>query len=71
MFVQEKERVLFFVFDIFHDVPYLTVEDPAKHFNGMGADAFVALEPGDLPGADAMLFDQSILGNAFFFHDHP
>ena len=61
MFVHEKERVLFFVLDIFHDIAHLTVQNAAEHVDGMSADAFVAFEAGDLSGTDVMLFDQSVL----------
>jgi len=48
---------LFFIGNILHDVLNLTAENPAKHFNGVGADTFVPLQPGDLSGADMVLFD--------------
>ena len=37
----------------------------------MGADAFVALEPGDLPGADVVALDEGVLRNALLFHYVP
>lgn len=49
------------VFDIFHNIPDLAIENPAKHLYGMGADAFVALQAGDLRGADVMLLDEGVL----------
>lgn len=41
--------------------PTLAIENPAKHLYGMGADAFVALQAGDLRGADVMLLDEGVL----------
>lgn len=60
-----------FGFDIFHQVAGLAVEDFAEHFDGVGADAFVALEPRDLAGADMVVFDQGILGDALRLHHGP
>lgn len=37
----------------------------------MGTDAFVALEPGDLPGADVVALDEGVLRNTFLFHYVP
>lgn len=62
---------LFFVGDIFHDVTHLTVQNFAKDFNGVGANTFVALEPGDLPGADIVFLNKRVLCNAFFLHFCP
>lgn len=62
---------LLFVGNIFHNVTNLTVQNFAKDFNSMGADAFVALEPGDLPGADIVFLNKRVLCNAFFLHFCP
>ena len=51
------DRGLVFIGDIFHNVLYVAVEDLAKRLNGVGADAFIALETGDLTGADMILLD--------------
>ena len=37
----------------------------------MGTDAFVALEPGDLSGADVVALDEGVLRNALLFHYVP
>ena len=56
---------------IFHNVLHSAVEDAAEKLDGVGADAFVALEAGDLRGTDMVLLDESILRNTFFFHGAP
>lgn len=40
---------------VFHDILYPAIQYGAEHINGVGADAFIALEPGDLGGADVVL----------------
>lgn len=57
--------------DIFHDVPDLAVQDPAKHLDGVGADAFVSFQASDLSGADVVQLDGGVLGDAFFLHHFP
>lgn len=57
--------------DISHDVPYLTVQDLAEYFDGVGADALVPLQPGDLGRADVIGLDERVLGDAFFLHHVP
>ena len=54
-----------------HNIPHITIENTAEYINGVGADTFVPLQPCDLTGADAVFFDQRILGDSFFFHDVP
>ena len=56
---------------ILHDVSNLTGQDSAKHFNGMGADAFIPFQSRDLSGADIIPFDKHVLCDAFLFHDIP
>ena len=57
--------------EIGHNVPNIAIEDPAKDFHRVGADAFVPLQPGELTGADAVLLNQGVLGYAFLLHDYP
>lgn len=59
------------VFDIFHDVFHLTVEDRTENVNRMCADAFVSFEPSDLCRADVVLFDQRVLRDVLVFHGFP
>ena len=62
---------VFFVFDICHDIPRLTVQDPAENFDRVRADALVSLQSGDLSGADIVFFDQRVLRDAVFLHHAP
>ena len=62
---------LFFIFDIFHHIADLAFEDLAEDFDGVGADAFVSFEAGELSGADVILLDQGILSDAPFLHGFP
>ena len=62
---------LIFIGNIGGNVAGLTIEDLTEYFQRVGADAFIALEPGDLSRADVVFFNQRILGNPFFFHDGP
>lgn len=57
--------------NIVRDIADVTAEDAAKNLQRMGADAFVALEAGDLPGTDVVLFDEGILRDALFPHHAP
>ena len=56
---------------IFHNVLHAAVEDAAENIDGVGADTFVALEAGDLGGADMVFLDEGILGDALFLHKSP
>lgn len=69
--MQHASAALLFVGDIFHNVTHLTIQNFAKDFNSMGADAFVALKPGDLPGADIVFLNKRVLRNALFLHFYP
>ena len=62
---------LFVVGDIFHDIFHPAIEDSAEGVNGMGADTFVPFQPGDLPGADIIALNKSVLGDAPLFHYIP
>ena len=64
-------RLTFFVLAVFHDIAHLAMENFAEYFYRVRADAFVALQPCDLPGADMILMDQRILRNAAIVHDRP
>ena len=44
-----------YILYVFHDILYPAIQYSTEHINGVGADAFIALEPGDLGGADAVL----------------
>ena len=68
---QVSLSVLLFFLDIFHDVLYPAIQNPAEHLNGVGADTFVALEPGDLAGTDPVFLDERVLGHLFFPHSFP
>ena len=61
----------FAVFDILHDIAHLAVQNPAKHLDGMGADAFVSLQPGDLPGTDVIFFYKRVLRDSFLLQHIP
>ena len=37
----------------------------------MGADAFVALHPGQLSGTDTVLFNKGVLRDTLFLHGFP
>lgn len=63
--------VTLFVGNVFHNVLHLAVEDPAKGFDGVGADAFVALESGQLTGTDVILLDERVLGDPSVLHNVP
>ena len=63
--------VTLFVGNVFHNVLHLAVEDPAKDLNGVGADAFVALEPGQLTGTDVVLLDERVLKDPSVLHNVP
>lgn len=69
-FLYEAARSCF-VRDVFHYVFHAAIQDSAKHFDRVGTDAFVALQAGELPGADAILVDQRILRHASFAHGFP
>lgn len=69
--MQYASAALLFVGNIFHNVTNLTIQNFAKDFNGVGADAFVALEPSNLPWADVVLFNECVLSNTFFLHFFP
>ncbi len=56
---------------ILHNILHPAVEDAAKGLNGVGADALIALEAGDLRGADMMLFHEGILRDSLFLHGLP
>ena len=60
-----------FIFGVFHNVLHLAVENSAKDLNGVGADAFVALEPGQLTGTDVVLLDERVLGDPSVLHNVP
>ena len=60
-----------FFFDILHNIAHLAFEDAAEHFDGVGADAFIPLQPGELPGTDPVVLDEHILGDAPFLHHSP
>ena len=64
-------QLTFIVFDIFHNIAHFAVQDTAKHLNGMGADALVTLQSGDLRRTDIVFLNEGILGNPFFPHDIP
>ena len=51
--------------NIRHDVGNVTVQNAAKHVDGVGADALVPLHPGDPRRADTVLFDEGVLADAF------
>lgn len=57
--------------NILHNVSNITVQNSAKHIDRMGTDAFVALEPGNLSGADVVALDEGVLRNALLFHYVP
>lgn len=59
------------ILNILHNVPYIALQNATKHLNRMGADALIAFEPGDLSGADVVLFNQCVLSNALAFHNRP
>ena len=40
---EEADAVLILIRNILHDVGNFAVQNPAKHVNGVGADAFVSL----------------------------
>ena len=63
--------LIFFIGEIGHNVADAAIQYAAEHFDGMGADAFVALHPRQLAGADAVFFDKGILGDAASFHGFP
>ncbi len=56
---------------IFHDLFNPAVKNPAKHINGMGADALIALQARDLAGADAVGVYQRVLCDALAAHGFP
>lgn len=60
-----------FVFGVFHNVPHLALQNAAEGVDGVGADAFVAFQAGDLGGADVMFLNEGILRNSLFFHHVP
>lgn len=62
---------LFSVWYILHNVAYITIKNPTKVFNGVGADTFISFQPSDLAGADTICLNQHILGNTFFLHSFP
>mgnify|MGYP000114560079 FL=1 len=60
-----------FVFQVFHDGAYRAPENAAEGLDGVGADAFVPFETGQLAGADMVIFYQRVLGNSAHFQDIP
>ena len=51
-----------------HNVPHLTLQDLAEHLNGVGADALIPLQAGDLGWIDVPAPNQGVLRDAFFLH---
>ena len=56
---------------ILHNVTHIAIQDPAEHLDGVGADAFVSFQAGDLSGADMVLLDEGILCDTTEFHHFP
>ena len=54
-----------------HNVPHLTLQDLAEHLNGVGADALIPLQAGDLGWIDVPAPNQGVLRDAFFPHFVP
>lgn len=65
------EFLLLFFSYIFHDIFYAAIQDSAECFYGVGADALVPLQSGDLGRAYFIFFDQRVLTYAFGFHSSP
>lgn len=72
---QKAERITrrppSFVPNVFHDIPHLTVQYPAKHIYRMGTDTLIPLHTGELSRTDVVLFNQRILRDALFLHHVP
>ena len=68
---QPTAEYLLFFRDVFHYISDLAAEDTAEGVDGVGTDAFVAFEPGDLCGADIVLLDERVLADALFLHHFP
>lgn len=56
---------------VLHNVLHPAVQYAAEHFNRMGADAFVPLQPGDLRRADAIGVDERVLAHTLCAHGDP
>jgi len=63
--------LLLIIGNVFHHVFDLAIQDFAEHIDGVRADAFVALQAGDLAGADAISVNQGVLRHALFTHGFP
>ena len=68
---RKKTFLLILIWDILHNIFYITVQDLTKHVNLMCTDTFVPFYSGYLPGADMIFVNQRILRNAFIFHCIP
>lgn len=62
---------LIIIGDVFHNVSYFASKNFTENFDGMGTDTFVPLQSCNLPRADIILLDKSVLRNAFLFHNIP
>ena len=56
---------------ISHNVPHIAFQNSAECIDGVGADALIPFQPGNLPRTDIVFFDQGILGDALFLHHKP
>lgn len=62
---------LIFIGNIGGNVAGLTIENFTEHFQRVGADAFIALQAGDLSGADMETGDQGVLGDPLLLQFFP
>ena len=62
---------LIFIGNIGGNVAGLTIEDLTEYFQRVGADAFIALQAGDLSGADMETGDQGVLGDPLLLQFFP
>ena len=60
-----------FIWNIFHNIPNVAVQNLAEYADGMGAYAFIALQARDLRRADMIGMNESILGDPFCPHGFP
>ncbi len=60
------EYILVFFRNVFHYLFYTALKDSAEHIDCMSADTLVAFQTGNLPGANMIKMDQSILRYVFF-----
>ena len=57
--------------DVLHNIPDLAVQNPTKTLDGVGADALISFQPGDLAWTDVVFLNEGVLADPAFLHPLP